>query len=445
MDYAAATAWLDSFVNLEARLDPRQWSTVKLARVQRLVAALGEPQRAARVVHIAGSKGKGSVAAIVAAVLRAAGQRVGLYTSPHLISSRERIRVDGRQVDEATFAHLVLDRLRPVADAYQADPVDGSLTYFDLHFALACLVFATAQVDWAVIEVGLGGRLDATNVVSPEVCAITTLDLEHTALLGDTIEQIAAEKAGIIKPGVPVVTAPQSPAAQAVVEAVAAERGAPLLPATGVWAVDGGAWCDDGQQVSQQVVMDWAGAALEVRLPLLGPHQVVNAAVARTVLEHVAPVAGVTGDQLRTGCAAVDWPGRLQVIERRPWLVLDGAHTPVAAQRLAESMALFPHRRRWMVLGSALDKDFAGMVPALVAGAAGVVVTGVPDNFRAARPDDLQAVVAPHGVLTVVRQTPAEALALARSWATEEDLIVVAGSLYLVGAMLRLWHGPSPL
>ena len=447
MNYAEAKAWLDAFSNLEQRLDPRQWAGIKLERVERLVELLGQPERHGRIVHLAGSKGKGSTAAMLASILRTCGWRVGLYTSPHLVSSRERIRVNGVPIAEGTVARLINERLRPAAEAYQIDPAEGPLTYFDLHTALAFVAFQDACVDWSVIEVGLGGRLDATNVVRPEVAVICALGLEHTALLGGTLAQIAREKAGIIKPGVPVVTGPQDPEAMEVLVAVAAERGSPLIVADGVVA-EGLPALDGEPPWGQPVFVSGNDGGGPVRLPLLGLHQVENACLAVTAARLVAAGAGAgrpTPAEVREGLANTRWPGRLDPVERSPWLVLDGAHTPASAERLAAALKLFPHQRRFMVLGSAMDKDFPGMAAALCAGASGVVVTGIPDNPRAAQGERLLPAVTDRCPRVAATESPAAALALARSWAGPEDLICGAGSLYLVGALDRVLQGPEPV
>lgn len=442
MNYAEAAAWLDAYSNIEQRLDPRQWAGIKLERVERLVELLGHPERHGHVVHLAGSKGKGSTAAIMASILAAAGWRVGLYTSPHLVSPRERIRIDGAPITEEAIARLITDRLRLAAERYQTDPSEGPLTYFDLHTALAFIAFQDAGVDWSVIEVGLGGRLDATNVVLPEVSIICSLGLEHTSLLGDTLDKIAFEKAGIIKPGVPVITAPQDPAAADVLQRVAAERGARLLAAD-LAICDGPAVVDD-EPWGQPVLIE----GQRVLLPLLGLHQVENASLAVAAAQLIAEGVGQghpTPAEVREGLASVRWPGRLDPIERRPWLVLDGAHTPASAVRLAEALRLFPHQRRYLVLGSALDKDFAGLATALCEGADGVIVTGIPDNQRAASGERLLATVQPLCQRVAATAFPAEALALARSWAGPDDLICGSGSLYLVGALYRDLRGEEPV
>lgn len=443
MTFSEASAWLDHRANLERRMDPAAWTSIKLERVERLCELLGRPQDHGRTVHIAGSKGKGSTAALVAATLTAAGHRTGLYTSPHLVHLRERLQIDGEPIDEATFARLVGERLVPAEAAYNAEGHGDELSFFDLLTALAFVWFAEAQVDWIVLETGLGGRLDATNVCRPVVCAITTLSLEHTQFLGATIAEIAAEKAGIIKPGVPIVSAcPQPAAAEEVLRATAAERGSRLIWASGVRGVRGGELVGGSRaHEGQRVTIEWDGQPLELTLPLLGAHQVGNAAVARTVLALTNAADGraaVDRVAVVRGFQGVRWPGRLQIIDHRPWLVLDGAHTPDAAHALRAALDRFPHERRWVVVAGARDKNIAGLLSALTPGAAGLIVCGIPGNQRALAAEDLAAAAreaAPDLALEVAA-TPEDALDRARALAGADDLICVTGSLYLVGAVL---------
>lgn len=444
MTYADARAWLDGRSNLERRPDPEAWTRVKLERVERLMALLDHPERGGpRFVHIAGSKGKGSTSALVDSVLRAAGCRCGLYTSPDLCSRRERIRVDGEPIPREAVARLVEERLQPAAERYEAEGWGDELSFFDLHTALAFCWFAECGCEWAVVEVGLGGRLDATNVLTPTVCAITSLSYEHTAFLGTSLAQIAGEKGGIVKPGVPVVLAPQVDEALAVLLRLAAERDAEVLTACGVEPraplVEA-----DGDRLGQSVAINWGeGEPHEVLLPLLGAHQLENAAVARTVLAALARVGEtrLTAAAVAAGFAAVQWPGRLQVLARRPWLVLDGAHNPDSALRLQQSLALFPHERLWLVVGAARDKDVAGFLAELAPHAEAVLLCGLPGHPRLAEPESLVPLAREHCPRVAVAAGPRQALALAQHLADDHDLIVVTGSLYLVGAVLGLAAG----
>jgi dihydrofolate synthase/folylpolyglutamate synthase len=443
MTYRDARAWLDGFINLERRPDPAGWTTIKLERVVRLLELLGRPHLHGRVVHIAGSKGKGSTAAMVESVLRHSGARTGLYTSPDLVSHRERIRVSGTPISEAAVARLVAERLKPAAAQYAREGHGDELSFFDLYTALAFCWFAEADVEWNVIEVGLGGRLDATNVVHPTVCAITSLSLEHTQFLGDNLSAIAREKGGIIKPGAPVVLAPQAPEAEAVLAALAAERGSRLVEASGVESVPGGAFVElpDGQ-IGQRLRVKWGATKVETCLPLLGAHQAVNAAVARTLLSEAVPELDAA--TVAEGLAAVHWPGRLQVLGRAPWLLLDGAHTPESAERLATALKLFPHGRRCLIVGAARDKDVDGFLAAIGGSAARIIVTGIPGHPRAASAEELAPVARRHHGEVAVASDPAAAIEMAIAWAEPEDLVCVTGSLYLVGAVLEQRLGPEP-
>jgi dihydrofolate synthase/folylpolyglutamate synthase len=282
--------------------------------------------------------------------------------------------------------------------------------------------------------------------VAPRITAITSLSLEHTAFLGSTLTAIAREKAGIIKPGVPVVCAPQPPEAMAQIQRIAADRGAPVLLADGADPVPDGAFVElaDGG-VGQRLRLAWDDGTLETLLPLLGSHQAVNCAVARTVLANLARrrLALVTRTALDAGLRGVRWPGRVQVLERAPWLVLDGAHTPDSAARLNETLALFPHRRRWLVVGVARDKDLEGFLAELAPSAAGLALTSVPDHPRMAPADTLAPVASRYAARVAVTPDPAAALGLARTWAAPDDLIVVTGSLFLVGEVLTMLQGPA--
>ncbi len=445
MTYPDAVAWLDQFANLERRPDAAHWSGIKLERVQSLLAELGDPQRGLRVVHIAGSKGKGSVAAMIDAMLRSAGYHTGLYTSPHLVSPRERIRLDGEPIERETAARLITQRLKPAVEARQAAG-ETELSWFDLHTALAFCRFAEADVDWAVVEVGLGGRLDATNVVEPAVCAITAISLEHTMFLGHTLEAIAGEKAGIIKPGVPVVTAPQPAEAASRIAAAAAAAPAPLIDADGVESA-GEALVDrpDGG-LGQALRVRFEGVWLPVLLPLIGAHQRDNAAVALRCAELLRDRGAERLDAAAVvrGLETVHWPGRLEVIGRRPWLVLDGAHNPASAEALRHALGEIPHRRRYAVIGSARDKDLDGFLAGL-GPVDGLIAAGVPDNPRSRRADELLPLFAGHAEQVAAADDVGGALAVAQQWAEPDDLIVVTGSLYLVGAALRIRHGDQPV
>ncbi|MBA3416083.1 MAG: hypothetical protein H0U10_12745, partial [Chloroflexia bacterium] len=352
-----------------------------LRRMSALLDRLGAPHRRFGVVHIAGSKGKGSTAAVTAAALVAAGYRTGLATSPHLHSWRERIAVDGQPVSEETFAELAERTEAAAAATETTDPDLGLVTTFELVTAMGFLAFAEAACEIVVIEVGLGGEWDATNVVDPIVAAITRIDLEHTPILGATEPAIAAAKAGILKPGRPVVVGAQPPGVLAVIEQRARDRACPLLAAGRDWTTDGG-WR------SFALAGPW-GTWRRLTSALPGDHQLENAGIAAAVLWW-AGLAGYPCDEgsFRSAIAGVHWPGRFERIELAggPTVVLDGAHTPAAAAALAAALNdSYPARSAVAVLGLSADKDAAAVVEALAPAVAGVVATRA-DSPRAAAP-----------------------------------------------------------
>lgn len=431
--------------------------TFSLSRMIELLERLDHPERRFQCVHIAGTKGKGSTAAMTEAVLRAAGYRTGLYTSPHLHTFRERIRVDGDLLGKGELVAL-LKRCRP---AIEATP---GVTAFEVMTALAFTHFAERRVEWAVLEVGLGGRLDATNVVHPAVCAITSLSYDHVELLGHTLSLIAWEKAGIIKPGVPVISAPQEPEAMGVIERVCADTGARLVRVGTDWTVTGQAARLEGQSLTIQRVAD--GLTLrDLHVRLLGRHQWVNTASAVAILAELdAQGVTISEEALRAGLAAAQWPGRFEVLNREPAVVLDSAHNADSAHKLRAALVeWFPGacthgvnplgRRTVLVFGASSDKDIAGMLetfllPDSAAGLAGVdkVIVTQSGHPRSASPAGLADQVR-HlnpGVPISVHDTVDGALTEALAWATPHDLICITGSIFVVAQARRAWAGRYP-
>ncbi len=436
--YQAALDYLYSFVDYETMHQPRMPVNYDLRRMDELLARLGNPHCSVPTVHVAGTKGKGSTAAMVASALMAAGYRTGLYTSPHLVDLRERMRVDGRLISKADLLRLTA-RLRPEVEAVNARAAYGRLTTFELLTALGFLYFAEARVDCQVVEVGLGGRLDATNVVRPEVAVITTLGLDHTDVLGGTLTQIAGEKAGIIKPGVPVVSARQEEEALRVLAQVCTEKQAPLR----LVGRDITYRALETRQDGQRVLVQGRQEAYDLRLPLLGQYQQENAAVAVGALE-VLQEKGfrLTAEGIARGLAQVRWPGRFQVIRRRPLVIADGAHNPPAAVELRRALlsyAGYARRPRVLVVGSSADKDYAGVARLLGPLFDAAVVT------RARHPRALDT-----GVLAGVLQqyvphvqqagAVSEALEQAVARAGARGFVCATGSLFLVGEALTWAH-----
>ena len=444
MDERDAIAYIHQFVDLENPAARKRGPGFTLDGMRCLLDLLDHPERAYPSVVVAGSKGKGSTCALVASVLRAAGLRVGLFSQPHLHIWRERVRVNGRPLDPAALVMAVRGLQRVVPRLPERCPAIAQPTAYELGATVALLHFAAASVDLAVLEIGLGGRLDAINTVTPRVSAIAPISLEHTDVLGSTIAAIAGEKAGIIKPGVPVVVAPQPPEAAAVFDRVAAEHGAPLIWAAERCRVElngspDGPLALAGQQpvvVTLPPGLRSPGEPAErcLALPLLGAHQRENAATALAICEALAargtpiPAAAV-----EAGLAAARWPGRLEVLQSAPIVVVDGAHNPESAGRLRKALAEhFPGRRLIVVLGVARDKDLDG-IAAVLAPAADLVVATAASQARATPPEAVAAaIVRSGGVAETASDVPA-ALARALAAARPADLLCVTGSLMTVG------------
>ncbi|MDQ6758788.1 MAG: bifunctional folylpolyglutamate synthase/dihydrofolate synthase [Acidobacteriota bacterium] len=403
MTYSESVSYLYSLGN--------EIHTAKLGleRITALLEALGNPHHAGKFIHVAGTNGKGSTSAMIEAGLRTAGVRTGLYTSPHLKEPTERIRIAGVPLSQAQFA-AAFQRVHTTAERMlAAGTLDLHPTYFETVTAMAFLAFRDAAVDKVVLETGLGGRLDATNVVEPNLCVITPIDLDHQQFLGSSIQQIAAEKAGILKPGVAAVISHQSPAAADVLESHA--QGSLL-------------WTDDWPITN--LYLDARGSrfdlnSLRITCPLAGEHQVENARTAAIALHHL----GVSP----AGIAATHWPGRLEQVSTTPEIILDGAHNPAGVRALVQYMQRFyAGRKIWLVYGVMRDKAVAEMGQMLFPLAHGVILTA-PANSRAMPPESIPA---PGAAIT---HTVAEALALATREAQAESraVVFVAGSLFVVG------------
>jgi dihydrofolate synthase/folylpolyglutamate synthase len=416
-----------------ALLDARARFGMKpgLETIRGMLAALGNPERRLRAIHVAGSNGKGSCCALMAAALQEAGHRTGLYTSPHLVRFHERIRVDGHDIPGEEIARG-MERLRPALEAFP------EATYFEVATALALQHFAEAGVDVVVLESGLGGRLDATNVFdAPLATLITSISLEHTEVLGATEAAIAREKAGIVKPGVPLVTGATGEAL-AVIRAVAAERGAPLrVLGEGFVPLPGRA-----TPRGQTLEVDGAREAGEVEIPFVGAHQLENAALAMATLDAVHERGlAVPPEAIRRGFPHARWPGRLQRVAGRPALLLDGAHNPAGMRTLAAYLAA-EKLRPVAVFGALSDKDWAQMVEVLAPHVLDAVVTRVPSS-RALDPQEAARAFSMNGLFGMVVDDPGHALRTAEGIAGEDGLVLVTGSLYLVGEILRLMEKPE--
>lgn len=391
----------------------------KLERVALALQRLGDPHRRYRCVHVGGTNGKGSVAAMLHAVLGAAGYRVGLYTSPHLVDLTERMRVGAESIGRADVVALA-GEVRAAATARGID-----LTFFEFLTVMAFLHFARRAVDVAVVEVGLGGRLDATNVVDPAVAVITTIGFDHTQWLGDTLTAIAAEKGGIIKSGRPVVLGRIAAPAAGVLRALAAERRAPLIEAGRDYRVGEGAALD-----FEGLGWHFCGQPLGLR----GAHQRDNAATALAALAAVRDILPVGGGAIRQGLAAVRWPGRLDVVGTAPLTILDGAHNCDGVEALARELpALLGGRPMHLLFAVMGDKDWRPMVERLAPLCASAVVTEV------LRPRGAPAIAVAEAFRShcpvAAEPDPVQAWGLITGRARSAEAVVAAGSLFLVGAL----------
>lgn len=433
MELQEAERWLEGLINVE-RLPDFGKARLGLDAIEALLSRVGDPQRGLRVFHVAGSKGKGSTALLAEAVLRELGVRTGTFTSPHLVRWTERFRIDGVEVPDAALASA-LTRLRPHVDASR----DGShpASFFDATTAAAFLLFAEAQVEVAILEVGLGGRLDSTNACEPALTAITSIELEHTEKLGDSEAAIAAEKAGIVKRGVPLVIGALSPEALAVVAARAEALDAPLSQPGVDYAVDCLKVDADGTRFR------WSDAAASAEFVLAAPgaHQASNAGLALSSLRRLE----LAEDDALIAAAArafvrVQLPGRIEILRREPWVVVDGAHTAASARELAAVLATIEAERKHLVLSVSLGKDLSAICEALAPHAERVTVTRA-DPLRAHAPADLvEAIRAVAPAATIeVELDPALAVERAAKALGPRDLLCAAGSIYLAGIARECW------
>jgi dihydrofolate synthase/folylpolyglutamate synthase len=390
-----------------------------LENTRKLAALVGNPQEKLRFIHVAGTNGKGSTCAMIESIYRAAGLRVGLFTSPHLVSFRERIQVNRQLISENELVRLV-EEIQPLLKQF---PSDNHPTLFEFATVMALKFFAEQKCGLVIWETGLGGRLDATNIVTPLASVITNIAFDHQQWLGDTLEKIAAEKAGIIKPGIPVVTATDESSALAVIEKTAREKNAPL-----------------------EIVSRLAGTLAP---PLLGEHQKINAALALATIEVLQNQIPVAAKKIHEGLVNVNWPGRLQLIEKPDGqkILLDGAHNVASAKVLRQALEkIFPANERTLVLGALQDKDWREICELLAPLAEKIFVVPVASE-RSSNPKELAEICRTANPAAEIFVCDSLKAAFEKSGSREnsprQNFIVVTGSLYLVGEALKLL-GLSP-
>jgi dihydrofolate synthase/folylpolyglutamate synthase len=433
--YNQALDYLYSFVDYSLKKSSELAKAhFELGRMRALMAALGNPQDTYPILHVAGTKGKGSTSALMASALTAGGYTTGLYTSPHLQDYTERIQIDGSPISHAGLVELV-EEVKPVVAKIPA------LTTFEITTALAFLYFSRQKVTAAVIEVGLGGRLDATNVVTPRVAVITSLSYDHMAVLGNTLTLIAGEKAGIIKPGLRVVSSPQQEEALAVLEKVSIERNASLTLVGREVTYQPIERSLDGQTLEifnpQSSILNSKSVIL--RIPLLGAHQLTNAATAYTALQ--ASGLRLAEADVRRGFAEVRWPCRFEVVCREPPVVLDSAHNLDSFEKLAQTLEdYFPGRPVILIFGASEDKDVSGMFNALKSRFSRVIATKAV-HPRALEPDQILETATRLGIpaetATPVRTALARALELAEN---DGGLVLSAGSMFVTAEVKTAWE-----
>lgn len=436
-NFRAAMNFLNTRTNFEKMLRVGYNQTnFNLSRMQRILAALGHPEKKFRSLHVAGTKGKGSTCHMLAAMLKNANYRTGLYTSPHVLDINERIQINGVQISEGDFAR-VIGKVAPIVARNEKE----NPTFFEILTAAAFLYFANEEVDYAVIETGLGGRLDCTNVIHPEVCGIVNISIDHTAQLGGTVEQIAAEKAGIFKHNVPVICAPQTPSVSRVLRAAAEKVGAPIRFVGEELDFSYRFECSREAGPHMRVCMTTKNSRFDhVRVPMLGEHQSLNCAVALGMIDALREKGVPIQEQTAVdGLAGVQVPGRLEIIREQPRIVVDCAHNAASIAALMRAIGQNINCESMVVIfGCSLDKDIDGMLTQLQLGADKVIFTSNATP-RSADPHDLLIRFQEKTQkMAQVGRTLKEAYAIAKHCVGREDLICITGSVYLVGEAKRL-------
>ncbi|MDX2118598.1 MAG: folylpolyglutamate synthase/dihydrofolate synthase family protein [Planctomycetota bacterium] len=441
--YEQALAFLDTRTNVErtrpSKVDPRVW---KLDRMRALVDALGNPQRAVKFVHIAGSKGKGSTCEMVASCLSACGYATGLYTSPHLVDLRERIRIGREMISKSAFA----EHIAKVASVLPGvEKKFGEVTFFECVTAVALCHFASEAVDVAVMEVGLGGRLDSTNIIDPEVCGITSIQLEHKEILGDTVEKIAREKAGIMKPGVTCLTVPQKPGVIEVFKEVAAASGAELrvLGENGS-GIDFSHRFEASPEIGPHIKVNLSTSRSNFEhlpVPLRGEHQAFNCGLALAILDKLKDRGfEIREREVAKGLAGTPNHGRMEVIATLPRVVVDGAHNPESVHGLMRAIgAHMKYDSMVVIFGCAADKDVPGMLAKVALGADKIIFTKATGHARGVEPRELQRRFAEVShKMAQIAPSVKDAIVMASHAVTRDDLICVTGSFYLAGEAKKL-------
>lgn len=433
MTYPEALQYLDSFTNYENKNSYDYKGSFSLGRIKALASTLGNPQDKIRSIHIAGTKGKGSTSAIIYSILKEAGFKVGLYTSPHLASFRERIRINDSLISEDDIGRI-LEQIKEALAGFKDDPP----SFFEIYTALCFIYFKEKKVDFAVYETGLGGRLDATNILHPLVSVITPISYEHTDKLGFTLAGIAAEKGGIIKDTSVCVLAPQEPEALCVLENICNEKKAKLIRVGKEINYEELKGDDEKQEFNVFGVFQEYPRLLT---RLLGSHQIANSATAIGAVEALR-FSGITipEDAVRRGVRHASWPGRLEIIGRRPLVILDGAQNRASALALANAIKkIFKYKNLILVLGVSKDKDKKGILDELLPITNSVILTKSKVVGRACEPSEIKELFDSKDKEVLVASNSKDALLKAKKIAKPEDLVLITGSLFLVGEVREIY------
>jgi dihydrofolate synthase/folylpolyglutamate synthase len=443
LTYAESVSKLLSLADFERKSRQFEPPSFHLKRTYALLSELGDPHLAVPAIHVAGTKGKGSVCAMTAAALTACGLKTGLFISPHLHRITERICVDMDPISEETFTTLV-ERIWPIAERIGERGDSGMVSVFEFQTVMAFLHFAEVGADASVIEVGLGGRLDSTNVLRPEVSVITPIGLDHVAILGDTIAAIAGEKAGIIKPGIPVVTAKQRPEAMEVIQRVAAGNLAPLIQSTDIQLIESEP-CGHGPQ---KLRLRGKLGEYDVRMPLLGEHQVGNTRVAISALEAFASRARpLRPERIAAGLSAVEWPARVQLLEAGPpALIADGAHNADSAEALRAAIGRHfgTPSDLVLILGATAGHDHLAVANSFADLGPKVIVTSSRHPKSVPPEDFARALTAARINISGVTSDTQAALDTARGVVGPGGMIIAAGSLFVAAEVIEAVRGIEP-
>ena len=432
--YQETLDYLYSFVDYETQHQPHASVNYDLRRVEELMARLGCPHLKARTVHIAGTKGKGSTAAMISSVLTTAGFKTGLFVSPHLIDLRERIRIDGKLIPRSDLIRLA-GVLKPNVEKINGAAVYGKLTTFELLTALGMLYFSEEKTDFNVVEVGLGGRLDATNVICPQVVVISSISLDHTDVLGNSMEKIAAEKAGIIKEGVPVISARQPPSARDIILDSCLQKHCSLVEVGRDITVDNAV-----QRANKQnITINGRLGRYVLEISLLGSFQQANAALAVGGIELLIERGfQISASDIKKGFSRARWPGRYQILKRNPLIVVDGAHNPASAKELSRAIVAEQETRRprILVIGASADKDYESVASELWS-FFDIAIATRSRHPRSLPEQKLAEVYYSHVMQVDTAPTVGSAIDKAVQLAGENGSICVSGSLFVAGEALE--------